>query len=176
VADSHRLRTGGLSIIAGQLGAFGILIAEFAADVGRWRARTDAVVGVALLALLVALKRVAEGSRRGWRTRRLGSRVRSVAASRWWARRRPAPPSEIDPNDGRRRRGIALVTTQRDAHPRSFGEESHEIDANDFIALGVANLAAGLSRGSSSAAPTRAPPSLAVGGRHALPGSRRALA
>jgi hypothetical protein len=131
--------------------------------------RPTLLVGVALLALLVALKRVAPKVPAplagviagGLAVFVFDLGARGVAMVGEVASGLPplAVPS-IDPNDVRALAGgalgIALVSyCSAMLTARSFAAKNrYEIDANqDFIALGVANLAAGLSR-SSSAAPT----------------------
>jgi len=192
----------GLSIIAGQLGKlFGIPLQsrEFLEQIWEFghslasTHRLTLAVGVAVLAVLIALKRVApkvpaplagvvagglavfvfDLGARGVRV------VGEVAAG--------LPPlgiPSVDPTDVRALAvgalGIALVSyCSAMLTARSFAAKNHyEIDANqDFIALGVANLAAGLSRGFViSGADSRTAVSNAVGGKSRVTGLVAAIA
>jgi high affinity sulfate transporter 1 len=192
----------GLSIIAGQLGKLsGIPVEspefleqlwEFARKLGSLHGLT-LTLGVALLVLLMGLKRLApkipgplvgvvvggavvflfDLSARGVRV--VGEVAGGLPSL--------AIPS-VDPNDVRAlgvgALAIALVSyCSAMLTARSFAAKNHyEIDANqDFVALGVANLAAGLSRGFViSGADSRTAVSNAVGGKSRVTGLVAAIA
>jgi len=186
----------GLSIIAGQLGKlFGIPVEsrefleqlwEFGHRLGRTHVLTLAI-GVALLAVLTVLKRVAPrvpGPLAGVALGGLavfvfdlGSRGVAVVGAV-----SPGLPSlgvpSVTAGDLRTLAvdalGIALVSyCSAMLTARSFAAKNHyEIDANqDFIALGVANLTAGLSRGFViSGADSRTAVNNAVGGKSRVTG------
>ncbi len=186
----------GLSIVGGQLGKlFGIQLVsreflgqlwEFASRLGETHGPTLAL-GVALLAVLIALKRLTPrvpvplvGVVLGGLlvfVFDLGARGVQVLGEVPAGLPALGVPS-IEPNDLRSLAtaalGIALVSyCSAMLTARSFAaRNSYEIDASqDFIALGVANLAAGLSRGFViSGADSRTAVNDAVGGKSRLTG------
>jgi high affinity sulfate transporter 1 len=192
----------GLSIIAGQLGKlFGIPLEsreflEQLVELGRKLAGTHGLtltLGLALIVLLIVLKRVAPkipGPLVGVAVGGLavfafdltarGVRVVGEVAGGLPSLRIPS----VDPSDVRALAvgalAIALVSyCSAMLTARSFAAKNrYEIDANqDFVALGVANLAAGLSRGFViSGADSRTAVSNAVGGKSRVTGLVAAVA
>ena len=186
----------GLSIIAGQLGKlFGIplesrefieQLAEFGRKLGSTHGLTLSL-GLALIVLLMVLKRLAPKvpgplvgvAVGGLAVFAFDLTARGIAVVGEVA---PGLPSlripSVDPSDVRALAvgalAIALVSyCSAMLTARSFAAKNrYEIDANqDFVALGVANLAAGLSRGFViSGADSRTAVSNAVGGKSRVTG------